>query len=193
MSDNINDSNRLDYKLIDSSLKSFNYLVNNTESHILLRGYSYSYFNFENQESRRAYIHPKAMDLLKNKSDSATRLLFCETGSKYQEDVYVAAIFLNGEWYGEFDKILHEELAMAKILYKDAQIFRFIFYAFWGVVMLIWDFLSDDGVVTVFWGLYILFIVSSQLFSNMPDRSALNSYKKAFAAYNKDRIYKAFP
>lgn len=189
----IKESNRLDYKLIDSSLKSFNYLVNNTESHTLLRGYSYSYFNFENKESRRAYIHPKAMDLLKNKSDSATRLLFCETGSEYQKDVYVAAIFLNGEWYGEFDKILHEELAMAKILYKDQQFFRFTFYAFWGVVMLILDFLSDHLFVTAFWGLYIFFIVLSQLFSNMPDRSSVNSYKKAFAVYNKDRIYKAFP
>ena len=61
-------STKRNFNAIDSNLKSFDYILDNNGSHKLSYGYSFSYFNFENLESKRAFIHPKAMDLLKKNS-----------------------------------------------------------------------------------------------------------------------------
>lgn len=188
-------STKRNFNAIDSNLKSFDYILDNNGSHKLSYGYSFSYFNFENLESKRAFIHPKAMDLLKKKGNLVTKILFCDSGAnKARDGEYVAAIFCEGEWYGEFDKILQHELEEAKKSYSSIQNTRFIFYGVFAVIILIISILSDDPKLNNwFWGVWLFGVVFSQLINGRADKKAQKSYQKVINLYNKDRIYKKFP
>lgn len=192
-------SKKGNFSTIDSNLKSFDYILDEHGAHNLSYGYSFAYFNFENLQSKRAFIHPKAMNLLKKKGSLVTKILFSDNGDshapyKARDGEYVAAVFCEGEWYGEFDNILQSELEWAKKAYSDTQSTRFIMYGFFAVILLIITFLSDDTKLNNWlWYLWLFGVIFSQLFTAGSDRDAKKSFQNTIDLYNKNRTYKKFP